>query len=411
MTDIVEAARPLHRNRDFVCLAGAQGLSLAGREIETIVMPLLVLALTRSPAQVGLVAACQSLPYLVLSLPAGALVDRSGRRRVMMICEAARALAFATLPLAWLAGHLTLAQIYAVALVAGSAFVLHNIAEISAVPLVVAKAELTKAMSANTVVEWVGENAGPALGGVLTGLGRTTVTGAMLAYAVQAGMLASSLLFLGAMKSPLRVARPAERRPRLLAEMREGLAWLLGHAQVRTLALLAMATATCFAPTSLAIIVLARTSFHAAPAAIGLMFSATGVAGLMANLASPWLRARVRIGLITVVGGAMWAFGLALVAAAPAMLWLALAWAIMPIVSGLSGAAAISYRLSLIPEAMQGRVNSVFRFMAWGLQPASLALGGALIGWIGPRDTLWCLAAGLALTAVGAAASPMRRAI
>ncbi|HEY2707540.1 MAG TPA: MFS transporter [Caulobacteraceae bacterium] len=410
MTDAALRA-PLIRNRDYVCLLGAQALSLSGREIEGLVLPLLVLGLTGSPAQVGLVAACQTLPYLLFSLPAGALIDRSGRRRVMMLCEAVRALAFATLPLAWWLGGLAMIQIYLVAAVAGSAFVFHNIAEVSALPLVVDAADLPKASSANGVVEWIGENSGPALGGVLVGVGRSTVAGAMLAYAVQAGMLVASLGFLGAIRSPMRATSQPERRGTLLSEMGEGLRWLWGHPQIRAMALLAMALNLIFSPVSLAMIVLARTSFHAPPAAIGLMFSLAGGAGLTATLLAPWVRQRVRLGVIIVGGVAVWAVGLGLVAASTSMLTLALAWLVMPASSGIQSVAGVSYRLSLIPEAMQGRVNSVFRFMAWGVQPAALAIGGALVGAIGARQTLWLLALGMTLTAAAVASSPLRRAV
>ena len=74
----------------------------------------------------------------------------------------------------------------------------------------------------------------------------------------------------------------------------------------------------------------------------------------------------------------------------------------------LGGVAVISYRLSLIPDAMQGRVNSVFRFIAWGVNPAMLAIGGVAVATIGARGTLAVIAGGMMLTAVAAAASFLR---
>ena len=148
--DLTGAPRvPLHRNRDYVALVSAQGLSINGREIETLALPLLVLALTGSPAQVGFIAAAQSLPYLLLSLVAGALVDRWDRRWVMLACDAVRALAFASLPVAWLLGGVALPQLYLVAVIAGSAFVFYNIAEISSLAQVVEPAQLLRATSNN----------------------------------------------------------------------------------------------------------------------------------------------------------------------------------------------------------------------------------------------------------------------
>lgn len=401
---------PLHRNADYVRLVAAQGFSITGREIETLVLPLLVLSLTNSPAQVGLVAAVQSVPYLLLSLPAGALVDRWSRRRVMVVCDAIRAACFASLPVAWLLGGLSLAQLYIVAAIASSAFVFYNIAEISGLTQVVPPDDLPRAMSINTVVEWIGENAGPALGGALAGLGRTIAAGAVLAYGVQAAMLAASAGFLATIKTAMRADRAPEARRPWLREIGDGIGWLRRQPVVRTMALQAMALNIIFAPVGLALIVRTRDGFHASPAAIGLMFSAGGGAGLGAALIAPRLRARVRIGVILTGIAPLWALGLAAVAASPSMVTLAAAWLVVPAGSGLGDVASVSYRLSLIPPDMQGRVNSVFRFMAWGLRPASLAFGGWLIGAIGAQPALWCAAAAMAVVAIASFVSPLRQA-
>lgn len=412
MTDETSALPrvPFYRNPDYLKLVAAQGLSLTGREIESLVLPLLVLGLTGSPAQVGFIAATQTVPYVALSLVAGALIDRWDRKWVMLVCDAVRALAFASLPVAWWFGGLHIAQLYVVALVAGSAFVFYNISEISSLPLVVEPSELTRATSSNTVVEWIGENLGPAIGGVLVGLRRNTVVGAMLAYAVQAAILGLSLPLLGTIRRPLHSPRDKQQERHLLREIREGVAWLFAHPPIRTMAFLAMALSILFGPVMLAMIVLARGEFHARPAAIGLMFSAGGVAGIASTLAAPWFRRHLPAGQIIVFGVVIWALGLAAIAAAGSMIALAAAWLILPGVSGVRDVTSISYRLSLIPAGMQGRVNSVFRFVAWGLRPAALAMGGFAIGALGARQTLWLLAGGMALTAAAAVASPLRRA-
>ncbi|HLI66487.1 MAG TPA: MFS transporter [Caulobacteraceae bacterium] len=399
---------PLYRNLDYVFLVAAQGVSITGREIEGIVLPLLVLALTGSPAQVGLVAAAQGLPYLILGLPAGALVDRWDARRVMMACDAVRTLAFASLPAAWALGVLSMAQLYGVALITGAAFVFYNIAEISGITRLVGQEDLPRALSVNGVVEWVGANGGPVLGGVLTGLGRTTIIGAMMAYAVQAAMLGVSVVLLGGIRTPIRAERSAPKH--LAAEIRDGLGWLLRHRLVRGMAGRAMALNIFFSPVVLAMIVLARQSFHAAPAAIGVMFSAAGLGGLAATIAAPWLRPRIPVGWIMTGAVVIWGFAMMAMAAAPNLIVLGLTWAVMPAISGIADVTTVSYRLSLIPAEMQGRVNSVFRLLAWGLNPVSLAVGGVLVASLGARPTLWILAAGVAATAVVTLFGPLRSA-
>jgi hypothetical protein len=340
------------------------------------------------------------VPYLLLSLPAGALVDRWNRKKVLIVCESIRVVAFASLPVAWVLGRLDLPQLYIVSAVAGSAFVFYNIAEISTLPLLVDREALTRATSVNLVVEWTGENAGPAIGGALTSLGRTNVIGAMFAYATQAAILLVSVFLLRAIRRKVRIERSVESPKRLVREIGDGAKWLFSHSTLRLMTLRGLVTSFVFAPMTLALIVRAREGFHAPPFLIGLMFSLGGVVGLLATLVAPSLKPRVRVGIVLVVGAWVWTIGLLGVASASSMIALMLVWPIMPAVAGIQEVIGLSYRLSLIPADMQGRVNSVVRFVVWGVQPASLALGGYAIARFGAAPALWSLAAVMALTAV-----------
>src|SRR5215469_15022979 len=93
-------SRSLWRNRDYLLLWGGQGISLIGTQVSQLGFPLLILALTHAPLQAGIAGALRALPYLALSLPAGALVDRWDRKRVMILCDSGRALALGSIPLA-----------------------------------------------------------------------------------------------------------------------------------------------------------------------------------------------------------------------------------------------------------------------------------------------------------------------
>ena len=112
-------SRPLWRNRDFLLLWNGQTISTLGTNISTLALPLLVLALTHSPAQAGLLTATRLLPYLLFSLPAGALLDRWDRKEVMIRCDLIRWLALGSVPLAFALGHLTLVHLYVVAFLEG----------------------------------------------------------------------------------------------------------------------------------------------------------------------------------------------------------------------------------------------------------------------------------------------------
>src|SRR5262249_43805180 len=103
---------PLLRNRDYLLLWGGQTLSSVGAEASQLACPRCILGLTPSPAQAGIGGALRSLAYLLLGLPAGALIDRWDRRRAMIVCDVGRASALGSVALALAIGRLTLAQIY-----------------------------------------------------------------------------------------------------------------------------------------------------------------------------------------------------------------------------------------------------------------------------------------------------------
>src|SRR5947208_2816876 len=102
----------LWRNREYMLLWSGQFVSILGGGISGITYPLLVLRLTHSPAQAGILEAVASLPFLLFSLPAGALVDRWNRKRLMILCDAINALLMAGIGVAYALGHLTMAQLY-----------------------------------------------------------------------------------------------------------------------------------------------------------------------------------------------------------------------------------------------------------------------------------------------------------
>ncbi|HEV8192603.1 MAG TPA: MFS transporter, partial [Ktedonobacterales bacterium] len=157
--------RSLFRNRDYMLLWGGQTVSTIGTEVSMVAFPFLVLALTGSPAQAGLMGGLRALPYLLFSLPAGALIDRWNRKTVMILCDAGRALALGSIPLALILGQLTLVQLYTVSAAEGTLFVFFNLAEVASLPRVVPKEQLPAANAQYSATEGTSALVGPALGG------------------------------------------------------------------------------------------------------------------------------------------------------------------------------------------------------------------------------------------------------
>ena len=199
----------LWRNADFLRLWLGQVISTIGSGISRLALPLLVLAITGSPVQAGLISAAQQVPFVVLGLPAGALLDRWNRKAIMLTCDAARLIAFGSVPIAWALGSLTLAHLYAVALIHGTALVFFNIAQLAALPRVVPKDQLAEAHSLNTASEGIGTLISPGIGGVLIGLAPTVAAGAALAYSVDAASYAVSLVSLALIRPPFQTRRAA----------------------------------------------------------------------------------------------------------------------------------------------------------------------------------------------------------
>ena len=371
---------PLGRNGDFWRLWGGQVVSSVGSQVSGLALPLLILALTHSAARAGLLAALRGLPYALLCLPAGALVDRWDPRRVMLLCDTGRALALGSVPLALALGHLNLAQLYWVTLIEGTLFVFFNQAESNCLVRVVSKEQLPDAVARNEAVYGVSGLIGPSLGGILYGLGRG------VPFLTDAVSYALSVVALLSLKTDVRPLPSAE-KPHLGREIGEGLRWLRAHPVIRFVALLTGVLMASCAGWSLLLIVLAQ-RFGAGPPAIGLLLATGGVGSLIGSALVPVLQKRLRFGPLLIGAAWVWAVTWLFYALAPSLVLLgignALSFIVVPIYLGVQYA----YRLGQIPDGLQGRVNSVFRLIAFGSGPLGLALTGLLIQRIGPVETV-----------------------
>jgi len=376
-------------------------------------MPLLTLALTRSPAQAGFVEAVGSLPYLALALPAGALVDRWDRKATMVWCEFTRALAFSSVPLAYAIGHLSMLHLYVVAAVAGSAFVVFDVANNAALPRVVPPAQLPRASALIGTATWTMSLVGPGLGGTLIGSTRTTALGSVLVYGV------NGLSFLVSAGSLLlmRVAFQEGRDPgtertvgTLRADIIEGARFLLAHAHLRLLALLDASMGLLAGPATLTVTVLARTTLHADAQTIGLIFSVLSAGGVLGSLVALRIASRVPFGTIVVGAFATMALAALLLAGAVVSTMLMLGGGLVVLAATIYTIPQNVYRLSLIPDGLQGRVNSAFRLLFVGIEPLSMAATGVLLEVVGPRIVFVLIAAIVGVGGLTASRTSLRNA-
>jgi predicted MFS family arabinose efflux permease len=373
---------PLWRNRDYMLLWSGQVVSALGGNMSGIVFPLLILALTSNDTTIaGIAGALGSIPYLLFSLPVGALIDRWNRKRVMMICDTFRAINMASIPLALSFNALTVGQLLVNSFIEGTFFVFFNLAEVAAISRVVNKRQLPQASAQNEAGFISATLVGPPIGTFLfQSLGRGVP---FLVDAISYGASVISLLFI---KTPFQGERKVEER-HLLVEIREGLSWLWHNPLIRFMALLTGGYNFCNAATFLILIILAK-QLGATDGEIGIMVSLAALGGIVGSVLGGQIQKRFTFGQVIIALAWIAAAFYLLYLFAPNFLLLGLFAGLSWMISPIYNVVQFSYRLALIPDRLQGRVNSTFRLLAFGFQPLGSAIAGVLLKYAGTTNTL-----------------------
>ncbi|MYY01233.1 MULTISPECIES: MFS transporter [unclassified Streptomyces] len=373
--------------RPFHWLWASAAASNAGDGITRTLLPLLVVAHHPDPAAVAGLTAVNMLPWLLFALPAGVLVDRLDRRRIVLGANTVRAVALLGAALA-LAEHRPLALLYALAFLLGLAETLADTAAPALLPRLVEPRQLERAngrLSAAQIV--LGETAGPPLAGLLAGATAVAALAAGGAVYALAALLLLGLAPLAARPSPASTPKtdPAKNGGRLpgavsgvLGDIREGVGFVLRH---RTLRLTLAASALyglVFSATFSMLVLLSDRTLHLGGTGYGLLLAA----GSLGAVAGSWLapRAADRLPTVRLAGWSLAASG-----AAYALLGLVRNPLLAALVLAANGVFMMGYnipvmslRQRLTPEELQGRVMSVSRLCSWGSMPAGALLGGLL---------------------------------
>ncbi|WP_441123353.1 MFS transporter [Nonomuraea sp. H19] len=395
----------LLRDRDFRRLFLADAASQAGAQALVLALPLVaVSALRASPAELGVLAACQTLAFAMIGLPAGAIVDRLRKRVVMIVSDWGRALALASVPIAWWLDALSIHQLYAVALVLGVFTVFFDVAYQSYLPHLVERERLVEGNSALEVVRTMAQVGGPSAGGYLIQL--FTAPFALVATAAGFAWSALCLAMIGKPEP-----RQDTRRTRLGKEIAEGVRFVLGQPLLRRIAG-CTATANLFVAMSqpLILLLLAR-ELGLGAGAIGLLTAVGGLGGITGAMVNARLVRRLG------QGPAMW-LGIAVPAPLTFVLpWMEADWrlGLFVLFEFFVGAGVVvynvtqlSFRQSITPEPLLGRMNATIRFLVWGTLPLGGLLGGALGEVMGVRNTLLIAAIGSCLAFLWLFTSPLR---
>ena len=392
---------PLHRNRDFLLLWSGQVVSALGSAVSSVAFPLLVLALTGSPARAGLVGFAGTLPFLLFQLPAGGLVDRWDRKRTMIVCDALRAVALGSIAVAYAAGVLTIVQVAVVAFAEGTLFVLFTLAERTALPQVVEPEQLPAALAQNEARTRGATLAGNPLGGILFGLGHA------VPFAADAVSYLVSVVSLFFVRSDFQEERSRSTTP-FHEEIAEGLVWLWRQPFLRAAALLVAGSNFIFQALVLTLIVLAQ-AHGASSALVGVLLGLMGAGGLLGAFFAPWVNRRIPAKAVVIGANWVWAALLPLVAFAPWPLAMGVIAGGMAFVGPAWNVVISHYSLTLTPDRLRGRVGGVQGLVAWGPIPLGSLVGGLLLQWLGGVTTTLALAAAMLAIAVAASVSPAVR--
>ena len=402
------------RSSEFGRFWWGEAVSGLGSAITFLALQTLVLVtLDGGAAQVGWLNSARWLPYLLLGLVVGALVDRVRRRPVMMITDLARAGLLGLVPLAWAFDVLSFPALLIVVLLFGTASLVNDAASMSFVPRLVPRDQLQRAHARLDGASAVAETAGPAMAGVLI-----RVLGAPLAVLVDALTYLFSAVMVASLKgvSDPPAAKPAQVGVRRLAmEIRDGARWAYGASGLRRLA---VSTHVWFAAQAVLLVLvvpygylqLGLTSLQ-----LGLVFAVAGLGALLGASMSTAVGHRLGTGGAIICSHAVSALGVVIMLAATSA---PTGWAGAAVLAagqlchgwamGTSNSHEMTFRQARTPDELQARTNTTLRSLNRAVIVVVSPVAGLLADQIGYRQVLAAAAAIFAASALMLALSPFR---
>jgi MFS family permease len=393
----------LLRSPDFRRFWLSSILTNFGAQITNLALPLCaVLLLHATPAQMGRLAAMQSLPYLLFGLPVGVLLDRSRRLPLILWSDVLFAVVLASVPLAYWLGLLSIGWLYAVGFLMGSAFVLGGGAEQVYLTFLVGRDGLIDAQSKFAATQSASRLVGPGIAGMLVQL----LSAPFAILFNVAGFLVSiwNLRQIAVSEPP-----PAAPEAHPLREMLDGLAFVWRHRLLRTLAYAAGFWHFLFYGYTALQILFATRVLGLSPGVLGLTQMLGGVGVLVSSMMLKPLSRRFGSGATILIGLCSTGLGFALMPTIPAALFgsataTAVAYAIVVFVfdcgAMLFFMPYVSLRQRVTPDAFLGRMVSTMRFLTVATAPLGALAAGAVADHFSVRAGLACVAVGAVALAV-----------
>ena len=361
---------------------------------------MLVLELTGSGVAMGVVLAIQALTDFAFGLFAGALADRSDRKRMMVVADVGRALLTALIPISAIAGGPTMAVVVAVA---GPLSILRSMFRagyLSSLPNLVGREHLARA---NGILESVYSSSviiGPLIAGFLS-----ATIGPGPTLAIDALSFAISAIGLFLMTTDLRA--PLDRpQTHILTDVREGVAYVVGHRVLRSAILLFGLYSAIVAPLIVAIAVRVTRDLSESEGVFGIVVASFGFGAVAGSLIAVRLGRRANVVLVLLGGIALTGLTILGLAAFDSVAALAVFSLLGGLLETLVSITYITLRAAASPDALLGRIASTARVFSLGVQPIGLLIGGLLIDSVGGTQTI--VVVGLAACLLALAFAPVR---
>ncbi|MEM9464239.1 MAG: MFS transporter [Actinomycetota bacterium] len=392
-TDSPDPTRPLGPN--YRKLFSASTISNLGDGIGVIAYPWLATAVTRNAFLIALVTVAQRLPWLVFSLPAGVITDRYDRRTLMFWSSVARTVIALFIAFVVLAADDSLPDVEVlndaeamidtniglyltlllVTLAFGVAEVIYDNAAQTFMPNLVDADQLERANGRLWSTEQVANTfAGPPLGGFLIAVAFA------LPFFVDAVTFAVSALLIWLIRVPRRTEAPtpAERRP-WKTELAEGFRWLWSHDLLRPMAIILGLLNALGMLTGAILVLFAQEVLDTSATVFAVLMTGGAIGGIIGGWSASSISRRIGPGpslWLTLLGGAVSTTVTGLTSSWP-VVWVMFAF--YSLIGVLWNVITVSLRQTIIPDHLLGRVNSVYRFFAWGMMPIGSIVGGLLV--------------------------------
>ncbi len=399
----------LWRSPDFRRLWTSLTITAFGAQITNLALPLTAaLMLHATPLQMGVLVALETLPFALVSLHAGVLLDRVRKLPIVIAADLGRGVALLVIPVAAFMHALSMEILYVVGFLCG----VQNVIGGAAYQVLLAQmAGRERLVEANAKVV-LGETSSALVGPGLAGLLVQAVT-APFAIALDAVTFLFSALLLRGIRAPHDTARAAARRS-VWAEIHEGLLLVWRTRTLLALAVLAGLWQVLHHMQVAVLILFATRDLGLSAGSIGVAYMCGGIGCVLAAASAERLSARVGIGPIIVYGLVTTAFGwqaFGMIGGPPWVATLALGVAMLVFDFGavLFGINYVALRQAITPDRLMGRMTATMRFCTIAAAPLGSLAGGALASVIGLRQTLWVIGVlGLVLAVCAMRWSPVR---